>query len=139
MAFVLDASVSLAWCFKDETTSYTEAVLDRLRDDEAVVPSIWPLEVVNVLLVSERRGRLTEAMAVHFLGVLESLPVSIEQADFGTVAGAVWALARTQNLSSYDAAYLELAMREGLSIATQDKRLIDAARRLGVPVLSGER
>ena len=135
MTFVMDASVSLSWCFEDESTPYSDRVLERLRDNEAVVPGIWPLEVVNVLLLGERRGRLTEAKAARFLALLGALPISIESVEHGRVVSVVWALARAQHLTSYDAAYLELAMREALPLATRDQRLAEAARRVGVVLL----
>ncbi|HLH72196.1 MAG TPA: type II toxin-antitoxin system VapC family toxin [Chloroflexota bacterium] len=135
MAFVVDASVTLAWCFEDETTRYSDMVLDRLRGDEAIVPGIWPFEVINVLVFGERRGRLTEANAARFLTLLGALPILVEPVEFGRLASTVWALARVEHLSSYDAAYLELAMREALPLATQDVWLADAARRVGVTVL----
>jgi predicted nucleic acid-binding protein len=70
--FVIDSSVAMAWCFEDEASDATDAVLDRLNEECAVVPAIWPLEVANVLLVAERRGRLSEAQASRFLELLSS-------------------------------------------------------------------
>lgn len=133
--FVLDASVLPGWLFPDEVNTYTEAVLDRLRQTGAVVPEIWPLEITNVLLVGERRNRLTETQTVQFLRFLQSLP--IRQAGGSSLAGmsSVLAVARQQNLSAYDASYLELAMREGLPLATEDDRLRASAQRVGVPLL----
>lgn len=135
MAFVLDASVTLAWCFQDEATPYTEDVLDRLRNAEALVPAIWPLEVANVLLASERQNRLTEADTAHFVELLASLPIVVEEERFIEALGFVLALGRQQGLSAYDASYLELAARRGLPLATQDGRLSLAAKRVGVPLV----
>lgn len=136
MAFVLDASVTLAWCFENEATPYTEAVLERLGDTEALVPAIWPLEVANVLLVGERRKRLTEADTAHFVELLATLPITVEEEGLTEALGPVLALAREQGLSANDASYLELAARRGLSLATQDRRLSLAATRVGVPLVS---
>lgn len=136
MALVVDCSVTMAWCFEDEVTPYAEAVLDRLRDEEAVVPAIWPLEVANVLLVAERHQRIREAQTVRFTQLLQSLPITIEGESLPGALGAILSLGRECGLSAYDAAYLEVAARRGLAFATQDKRLIAAARRLGVPLFT---
>ena len=135
MAFVMDASVTMAWCFLDEATPYTWDVLDRLQATEAVVPVLWPLEVANTLLVGERRGRLTEARIASFVRLLETLPITIDDGSMTGALGPVLALGREHGLSAYDAAYLELAMRLGLPLATQDRRLTEATTRAGVPVL----
>lgn len=132
MALVLDSSVALAWCFEDETTPYTESVLERLREDGAVVPAIWPLEVANVLLVGERRQRITEAQSVRFVQLLQALPITLDTETSASSLGSVLALGREHALSAYDASYLELAARQGLPLATQDAHLIAAARRAGV-------
>ena len=79
MPVVIDASVTMAWCFDDEATPLTDGVLDRLREDEAVVPALWQLEVANVLLIAERRGRITEAQATRFLDLLMQLRIRVDQ------------------------------------------------------------
>ena len=131
--FVIDASVTMAWCFADEATPATEAVLDQFADDEAVVPAVWPLEVANVVLVAERRRRLTEAQASRFLDLLRQLPISVD--DARTDLAAVVAAGRGHELSSYAASYLVLAERTGAPLATLDRRLADAATRAGVRLL----
>jgi predicted nucleic acid-binding protein len=133
--FVVDNSVVMAWCFEDETTPYTERVLDRLRGTQAMVPAIWPLEVANVLLIAERRDRLNEAQTAHFAQLLQVLPILVEEADVARILGSVLAVGRAHRLSAYDAAYLELAARQGLPLATQDSRLRKAAGSAGVAVL----
>lgn len=135
MAFVLDGSVALAWAFADETSRYTEAVFDLLRDGGAIVPTIWSLEVANGLLVGERRQRLIRADVERFAQTLRSLPITIEAGDVQSALGPVLALARAQNLSTYDASYLELAARQNLPLATLDLRLREAAARIGVPLV----
>ena len=132
MPFVVDASVTMAWCFEDEATPETEALLDRLQEDAATVPSLWELEVVNVLLVAERRNRLGEAQSARFLSLLGQLPISV---DTVSDVGAVLAAGRRHNLSAYDAAYLVLAEREGLALATLDASLAAAADSAGVSLL----
>ncbi len=131
--FVIDASITMAWCFADETTPATESVLDLFSGDEAVVPAIWPLEVANVLLVAERRGRLSEAQATRFLGLLQQLPIEVDEGRID-LAG-VLAAGRRHELSAYDASYLVLAERVGAPLATLDRRLCDAATRAGVRLL----
>lgn len=131
-AFVLDASVALAWCFEDETTVFADRVLERLVDTAGLVPLIWPLEVGNTLIGAERRGRLSQAESERFLELLRQLPIRIEAASLNQMFGEVIALAREQNLSTYDAAYLDLAMRSGLPLVTLDEALRQAAIRCGV-------
>jgi len=131
--FVIDTSVAIAWCFEDEATPATEAVLDRLREDQVVVPAIWPLEVANVLLVAERRGRLTEAQASRFLELLAQLPINVDTSP--TDMAGIVATGRRHTLSSYDAAYLLLAERLGAALATLDKPLAKGARKAGVQLL----
>lgn len=131
--FVIDTSVAMAWCFEDEATDATDAVLDRLREDRAAVPAVWPLEVANVLLVAERRGRLTEAQASRFLELLAQLPIDVDDSPID-LAGIV-AAGRRHGLSSYDGSYLVLAERRGAALATLDKALAAAASKAGVPLL----
>jgi predicted nucleic acid-binding protein len=131
--FVIDTSVAMAWCFEDEATEATEAVLDRLNNDQAVVPAIWPLEVANVLLVAERRGRLSEAQASRFLELLAQLPIDVD--DSAADMSAIVATGRRHTLSAYDASYLVLAERLGAALATLDQPLTQAARKAGVQLL----
>lgn len=133
--FILDCSVAMSWCFDDESNAYTDAALERTGLEGASVPSIWPLEIQNVLLVAERRGRLKQAQSERFLEVLESLPIQIDRAHAEWPSGNLMAVARELKLSSYDAAYIELAMRLGAPLATLDKNLRNAARKVGVPLL----
>lgn len=132
MKFVIDASVVLSWAFDDEGGGYSEAVLRRLRSEEAVAPSIWPLEVANALAVAERKGRLTPDRSARFVRLVLSLPIAIELLDRARGLEATLRLARQRMLSAYDAAYLDLAMRYGMPLATLDGPLLDAARAEGV-------
>jgi len=130
--FVLDNSIVMAWCFEDEANDVADAVLDCLQTKAAIVPAIWPLEVGNVLLVAERRGRLSEADAVRFLRMLSSLPIHSEPETQQRAMGVILSLAREYKLSTYDASYLDLAMREGVPLATLDKALARAAQQCHV-------
>ncbi|MDQ3733796.1 MAG: type II toxin-antitoxin system VapC family toxin [Actinomycetota bacterium] len=109
MPIVIDASVTMAWCFEDEASDQTDSVLDHLRDEAAVVPPLWQLGVANVMLVAERRRRITEAQAARFLGLLGKLPIRVDTSP--TDPTAVVAAGRRHNLSAYAAAYLVLAER----------------------------
>ena len=131
-SFVLDASVALSWGFETETTHLTDAVLESLADYAAVVPAVWPLEIGNALVVAERRGLLDRASTTRFLNLLNQLPIEVEQESPQRMFGEVLLLAREQQLSTYDASYLDLAMRAGLPLASQDGALLQAAGRCGV-------
>ena len=135
MPFVLDASVALSWCFEDESGRYADHVLDLLERDGAVVPAIWPLEVANALCVGERRQRLTASDVARATALIRALPIRLDDASMELVLGAILGLARENRLSSYDASYLDLAMRAGLPLATQDARLIAAAGSTGVALV----
>jgi predicted nucleic acid-binding protein len=99
-----------------------------------VVPAIWRFEVTNAFLSGERRGRLTRAQTDRALRLLETLPIEVETVNIAISAGPIRALARQEGLSVYDAAYLELAIRRGLSLATLDGRMSAVARNLGLPM-----
>ena len=133
--FVIDTSVVMTWCLKDETSKYADAILDSLEVSIAVVPSIWPLEVGNVLLVAERKKRLGEADSSRFVALLAELPIMIEQEPPERMMKEILALAREHKLSTYDASYLDLSMRKGLPIATLNNGLIAAAKRSQVPII----
>jgi predicted nucleic acid-binding protein len=130
--FVLDSSITLAWLFEDETNAYAEAVEDSLVVASARVPLLWPLEVANGALVGERRKRTTEAKVMQFLSLLKSLPIKADEETAAQAWQETLQLARTHNLSVYDAAYLELAMRRCLPLATLDEDLAAAADAVGV-------
>jgi len=133
--FVIDNSVVMTWCFKDENSQYSDFILNKLESVTAKVPSIWPLEVTNVLLVAERRKRIGEADSTRFIALLSELPIIVDQESPERMIKEIFALARKHNLSSYDASYLDLAMRKGLPIATLDKNLLAAAKRSKVSIL----
>ena len=133
--FVLDNSIVMAWRFEDEVDEYADAVLERLADTRAVVPALWPLEVANALLMGERRKRSTEADTIKWTGILASLPIAIDGETNSHAWSDTLSLARGHHLSAYDAAYLELAIRRGLPLATIDGKLRTAAQAVGVALL----
>jgi predicted nucleic acid-binding protein len=135
MNFVLDASITLAWCFSDEATPTTTALLERLEFEYAIVPALWPLEVGNILIASEKRKRISYANIKEFLTLLETLNIEIDTETGSRGFRDIIFLAHSEKLTTYDATYLELAMRYGLPLATKDTALIHAAKRVGVKII----
>jgi predicted nucleic acid-binding protein len=135
--FVLDCSMTMAWCFEDEADLRAESVLASLAANEAVVPGIWPLEVANVLAVYERQRRITAAEIAVFLEMLKGLPIGIDDRTVDNAFGNVLMLARTHQITAYDAAYLELALRTGCSLASLDATLNGTATGLGIKLFDG--
>ncbi|HZK88940.1 MAG TPA: type II toxin-antitoxin system VapC family toxin [Stellaceae bacterium] len=135
MTFVLDSSVAVAWCFEDEQTPALLALLQRTTDTGAFAPALWPLEAANALLVAERRRRLGRDRRRRLCNFLKALPIALD-ADTATQAWTATAgLAERFGLSAYDAAYLELAERLDLPLASLDGDLRRAADTLGLPLL----
>jgi len=132
MSFVLDCSATMGWCFADQADSVSEAALDALENGPAWVPTLWSLEVANVLLLAEKRGKLTVAQRTCFVQRLLALPIQVDPATPGQALLATLALGSAHGLSAYDAAYLELALRTGLPFATRDARLAAVCEALGV-------
>ena len=133
---VLDASVTLSWCFPDEQTPAAMRVLDLLKaGDQALVPAFWCSEVLNSLLVAERKGRISAEQTRAFLGDLAALRPTLDDSPLERVFQDIQALCRQHSLASYDALYVELAMRSGSPLATLDKNQRDAAVAVGVTCL----
>jgi len=132
---VLDVSLSCAWCFADKANAEAWAILERLQTHQAHVPALWLWETANVLVQAERRGRISPAAIRTYLGLLEGLPISVDQPSTASAWHDTLALARSHRLTSYDAAYLELALRRSLPLASRDQALQAAARAEGVPLL----
>jgi len=132
MPFVLDASVTACWAFRDEDHPVADFTRDHMLHDEAVVPSLWWFEIRNLLIVNERRGRLSESDSTRFLRVLGRLGIIQDRMP---EEAEVLRLARTHRLSVYDAAYLELALRHRASLATLDTALIRAAHEEAVSLI----
>jgi len=135
--FVLDTSVVMAWCFEDEANEYADSILECLAEKSALAPAIWPLEVGNVLVVAERRERIIKAESLQFLELLRQLPIEVELTSEQRMFDAVLSLAREHSLSTYDAAYLDLALQTDLKLATLDRSLREAANRSGVTLFLG--
>lgn len=133
---MLDCSVAVGWCFADEASAAGDALLDRVQADGALVPSLWHLEVANVLIQAERRGRLGTGGAEERMAMLDFLPIRVDADGQGASwRRAVALLVRAETLTAYDAAYLELATRRRLPLASTDRQLRAAAERHGVPAL----
>ena len=135
-ALVIDSSAALSWCFEDEASPETDALFERVRDLGAVVPGLWHLEVANMLLQAEKRGRITAGDATMRLDLIAALPITTDSETTARAWREILALARAQGLTTYDAAYLELAIRRGLPLQTKDEALIGAAKRCNVTVPS---
>ena len=132
---VLDASVTVSWCFPERRTDYTTGVLREIASGFAVVPGLWALEVGNALAVSERKGYLKPAHLDAFLRDLDELPKQVEHHTPEQALGRILTIAREYKLSTYDASYLELAERMGLPLATLDTDLRKAAKKADVALL----
>jgi predicted nucleic acid-binding protein len=135
--FVLDNSVAMRWHLESEKQAdqkYAQAVLVSLAEVDALVPNLWHLEAANVLLGAEKRGDSSTGEVERFISQLENLPLHVDPLTANQSFGRVMALARAYKLSSYDAAYLELAIREGLPIATLDKDLLKASKKADVEI-----
>lgn len=132
--FVLDCSITMAWCFEDESNEETDAILDSLKQMKAIVPAIWPLEVSNVLLIAQKNKRITDFQSAGFIDALSSLPITVDQSTTARAMHSIFVLANKENLTIYDAAYLELAVREEIPLLTLDKVLLKAARKLHLSI-----
>jgi predicted nucleic acid-binding protein len=133
MPFVLDASVAAAWALADEVSSIAEAAEDRLRVDFALAPRIWWYEVRNLLVVNERRQRITAKDSAKFLRVLSAYPIRMEATEDEE---DIFRIARQYRLSFYDAAYLSVAERNQISLATLDRDLRLAAESANISLLA---
>jgi predicted nucleic acid-binding protein len=129
---VIDASVALAWCFPDEASEYADAVLVSLENQTVLVPAIWSVEIANALLVGERRKRIRQPEVRRFVELLKGLSVVEDGQPFADTVNSVLPLAREHDLSAYDAAYLDVAVRHGAPLATLDAALQKAARAAGI-------
>ena len=136
--FVLDASIVLAWCFPDENDAVAQHVAGLFRrGDTALAPSFWPHEILNALLVGEKRKRISEELARSFLDDLATLPIMLEQFPATVVFDRIQELSRAHRLTAYDAAYLDLALQSRVPIATLDEDLIRACRKAHVRLVQG--
>lgn len=135
-AFVLDCSATLPWVFADEASLAADALLDQLvQGERAWVPALWHLELGNVLLGAKRRNRIDQAGVEAFFSRLAVYDIAVDDQTMERAWQKTFDLALQHGLSTYDASYLELALRRGLPLATLDRQLVTAARASGVPVL----
>lgn len=132
---VVDASVAMTWCFKDEITQATADLLKQLRSSSALVPSLWHVEIANVLALAERHSRVTPAESDDFIAVIDSLDVEVDNDSFVRAFTHLLPLCRAHGLTSYDAIYLDLAVRRKLPLATLDAPLRKAAKKEGLKLL----
>lgn len=132
---VIDASLTLAWCFKDELTEAATRLLEELRSSVAAVPLLWSIEVANVLALAESRKRITFAESAQLIALLGTLEIDVDRETSALAFTRILDLAREERLTAYDAAYLELAMRLGVPLASKDGDLCDAAERVGVTAI----
>lgn len=135
MSFVVDSSVALSWCFEDERTPATKALLERVGENGAVAPQLWPSEVLNGLVMAERRRRIDAGRRRRLADFLRDLPIALDPDTTIHVWATTQGLAERFRLTVYDAIYLEMAQRRHLPLASLDKALRNAAAAVGVPVL----
>ncbi|MBL8885127.1 MAG: type II toxin-antitoxin system VapC family toxin [Phycisphaerales bacterium] len=133
--FVLDCSMTLTWMFDEEATTATREIQSRLQDEAAVVPGLWMLEVANALAMAEKRKRSTAAQSDKFLKMLAALDIDVDHEFASRAFGPLLSFCRDHGLTSYDAAYLDLAARRRLPLATLDRQLATAAKKIRIPVL----
>ena len=131
---VVDASVALAWCFPDEASAYADGVLVALEGRTVIVPAVWALEISNAMLVAERRKRVKQQDVRRFVELLGGLTIIEHSQTVADTVSHVLPLARTHNLSAYDAAYLDVAVRQGAPLATLDRPLQKAGRAAGLKI-----
>jgi len=134
--FVIDNSVVMSWCFEDEQTVHSQRVLKDLNSAEALVPALWPFEIANGLMMAERRKRISLDEVIIFLGFLKQLPIQIDHISLKDDSWlACYRIGREYHLTAYDAAYLYLAVREKIPLATFDAPMIKAAHDLKIIIL----
>jgi predicted nucleic acid-binding protein len=137
MSYVLDASVALAWLLPGERTEAVDALADQLSVTTPAAPAIWPLEVANALLTARRRDRIADRDVDRMIELLFTLAVEVDTAATGESLARILAVSRRRGLTTYDAAYIELAQRRGWPLATIDAKLAEACRQEGVAVVPG--
>ncbi len=132
--FVLDCSVTMAWCFEDESNNYTEKVLEAVSQSTALIPILWSVEVANCLFVAERKKRISHTKALAFRECLRDLFIVIDEYLIKQPVEIILDLARESGLTAYDAVYLELAIRKNLPLATLNKDLKQATKKMGIEI-----
>jgi predicted nucleic acid-binding protein len=132
---IVDCSMAMAWCFADESTPETVRIQDRLAAEAALVPGHWFLEVANVLTMAEKRKRISSDDSQQFVQLLSLLDIQVDDETFRRAFEHILPLCRSHGLTSYDAAYLDLALRRKIPLASLDDALRQAATSLGLEVL----
>lgn len=133
--FVLDCSITMAWCFADEANEHADKILGLLKKTKVLVPSVWPLEVINVLRVGERKKRINVSQSNNFISLINALPIEIDMGIDELANRKILEISREYSLSAYDAAYLELAIRKSIPFSSFDKILCTAAEKAGIDLL----
>ncbi len=133
---VIDASVALAWCFPDEASDYADSVLLAIETQTVIVPAIWAVEITNALLVGERRKRIRQPEIRRFVDLLQGLSVVEDRQPFADTASNILPMAREYDLSAYDAAYLNVAVRHEVPVATLDDDLREACKAAGINIFT---
>jgi predicted nucleic acid-binding protein len=134
-SFVVDCSVAMAWCFPDEATAATGQLLDRMAEETAAIPGLWYLEVTNVLALAERKKRIRPAKVAEFIALVESFEFEVDEQTNTRAFAHLLPLCRSHGTTANDAAYLDVALRHRLPLASLDDNLREAAKKLGVDVL----
>ncbi|HVA46216.1 MAG TPA: type II toxin-antitoxin system VapC family toxin [Pirellulales bacterium] len=134
-AFIIDCSLAMAWLFKDEATEETTKLLNRLETETGLVPAWWFLEVTNVIALAERKGRVAPHESQQFIDDISQLDIELDTESPLRSFSHILPLCRTHRLTSYDAMYLDLAVRRHLPLATLDEPLRKAAKKAGVKLL----
>ena len=134
-ALVVDCSLAMTWLFPDEATAETRKVFDRLELETGLVPQLWFLELANVIAIAERKRRVTPAQSAVFITELSKLSIEVDSESSDRAFDHLLPLCRAHQLTSYDAVYLDLAIRRQLPLATLDEPLRKAAKKAGVKLL----
>jgi predicted nucleic acid-binding protein len=132
---VIDASAAISWCFDDENDAASQKLLERVLANGAIVPSLWHLEVCNSLLIGEIKGRISIDNIIEQFKNFANMPIEVDLQTSEAAWGAIARIAMDYKLTSYDAAYVELAQRHSLDLATRDKAMIKAAQKLNIEVV----
>ena len=134
---VIDASVTLAWCFPDEASDYADGILLAMEGHAILVPALWSVEITNAVLTAERRKRIKQPEIRRFVELLDGLTVIVDSQSVTENVNNILPIGREYGLSAYDAAYLDVAIRHGVPLATLDSALQKAGRKAGIEIFSG--
>lgn len=133
-SIVIDASIALSWCFADERNDASQRLLERVILKGALVPNLWHLEVCNSLIIGEIKGRISIESIVEQFKNFSDMPIEVDPQTSVAAWGSIARIARAHKLTSYDAAYVELAHRYSIELATRDEAMIKAATELKIPL-----